>query len=240
MQSGWSYIRDSGDFTDKMKRIGKVPESSILLTADVVGLYPRIPCKEWILALKSKLEEQTSSKISTNDLVKLAEFVLKNNFFEFDNEIKEQISSTAIGTKFARPYPCIYMDKTETDFLKTQELQPFAWLRYTDNIFFIWIHGEAELKKFMEGLNNFLPNLQFTFESSKKRVAFLDLNVSLENGSITTDLHTKSTNCHQYLHCSSSHTDHIKNPIIYSQTLRLSNVCTYEEDFDKHALNIKS
>ena len=80
-----------------------------------------------------------------------------------------------------------------------------------DGIFFIWMHGEAELKKFMGGLNNFLPNLQFTYESSKKRVAFLDLNVSLENGSITTDLHTKSKNCYQYLHCSSSsHPDHKK------------------------------
>ena len=86
----------------------------------------------------------------------------------------------------------------------------------------------------------FLPNLQLTYESSKKRVAFLDLNVDLENGSVTTDLHTKSTNCHQYLHCSFSHPDHIKNTIIYSQTLRLSNICTYAEDFDKHALNMKS
>ena len=88
------------------------------------------------------------------------------------------------------------MDKTEADFLKTQELQPFVWLRYIDDIFFIWTHGEAKLKKFMEGLNNFLPNLQFTCESLKKRVTFLDLNVSLENGSVTTDLHTKSTDCH--------------------------------------------
>ena len=70
--------------------------------------------------------------------------------------------------------------------------------------------------------------------------SFLDFNVSLKNGSITTDLHTKSTDSHQYLHCSSSHPDHIKNSIIYSQTLRLSNICTYEEDFDKHALNMKS
>ena len=91
----------------------------------MVGLYPSIPHKEGILALKSKLEEQTGSKIPTNDLVKLAEFVLKNKFFEFNNEIKQQIS-TAIGTKFAPPYACIYMDKTETDFLKTQELQPFV------------------------------------------------------------------------------------------------------------------
>ena len=142
MQSGWSYIRDSGDFIDKMKRIGKVPEGSFLVTADVVGLYPSIPHKEGILALKSKLEEQTSSKIPTNDLVKLAEFVLKNNFFEFNNEIKQQISGTAIGTKFAPPYACIYMDKTETDFLKMQELQLFVWLRYIDNIFFIWTNGE--------------------------------------------------------------------------------------------------
>ena len=74
----------------------------------------------------------------------------------------------------------------------------------------------------------------------KRRVAFLNLNFSLDNGSITTDLHTKSTDCYQYLHCSSSHPDHIKNSIIYSQTLRLSNICTYEEDFDKHALNMKS
>ena len=81
MQSDWSYIRDSGDFIDKMKRIGKVPEGSFLVTADVVGLYPSIPHKEGILALKGKLEEQTSSMIPTNDLVKLAEFVLENNIF---------------------------------------------------------------------------------------------------------------------------------------------------------------
>ena len=64
-----------------MKRIGKVPQGSFLVTADVVGLYPKIQQKEGILALRSKLEEQTSSKITTNDLVKLAEFILKNNCF---------------------------------------------------------------------------------------------------------------------------------------------------------------
>ena len=94
MQSGWSYIRDFGEFI----------EGSFLVTVDMVGLYPSIPHKEWISALKSKLEEQTSSKITTNDLFKLAEFVLKNNFFEINNEIKQQISGTAIGTKFAPAY----------------------------------------------------------------------------------------------------------------------------------------
>ena len=68
-------------------------------------------------------------KIPTNDLVKLAEFVLKSNLFELKNENKKQISRTA------PPYAYIYMDKTKTDFLKTQELQPFVWSRYIDDIF---------------------------------------------------------------------------------------------------------
>ena len=55
-----------------MKRIGKVPEGSFLVTADAAGLYRSIPHKEGNLALKRKLDEQTSLKISTNDLVKLA------------------------------------------------------------------------------------------------------------------------------------------------------------------------
>ena len=52
-------------------KIGKVSGGSFLVSADVVGLYPTILHKEGILALKSRLEEQTSSKIPTNDLVKL-------------------------------------------------------------------------------------------------------------------------------------------------------------------------
>ena len=148
MQNGWSYIRDSGDFIDKMKRIEKIPEGSFLVTADVVGLYPSTPHNEGISALKQKLEEQPSTKIPTNDLVKLAEFILKNNLFEFNDKVKQQISGTAIGTKFAPPYAYIYMDKTETDFLKTRDLQLFVWLRYIDDIF---LYGRME-KQNLKGL----------------------------------------------------------------------------------------
>ena len=45
MQSGWSHILGSGDFVYKMKRLGKVPENSFLVTTDSVGLYPSIPHK---------------------------------------------------------------------------------------------------------------------------------------------------------------------------------------------------
>ena len=108
----------------------------------------------------------------------MADFVLKNNFFEFNGEVKRQKCGTAIGTKFAPPYACIFMDEVETEFLKSQELQPFLWLRYIDDIFFIWTHGEEKLTQFLNELNNFHSNLKFTYETSSCTVNFLDLNVS--------------------------------------------------------------
>ena len=73
----------------------------------------------------------------------MAPFVLQNNYFEFNGIVKQQISGTAIGTKFARTYACIFMDKLETDFRNTQEYLSLVWYRYIGDIFFIWTHGEV-------------------------------------------------------------------------------------------------
>ena len=75
-------------------------------------------------------------------MVHVAEFVLKDNFFEFDSKVKQQISGTAIGIKFAPPYAYILMEKAEIDFLETQTVKPLVWLKCIDNIFLISTEGE--------------------------------------------------------------------------------------------------
>ena len=57
MQSSWSYIKDSRDFLKKIKQIRNLPEDSILVTADVVGLYPSIPLELGLKALEEALEK---------------------------------------------------------------------------------------------------------------------------------------------------------------------------------------
>ena len=172
MQNGKSYIRDSRHFLERIKNINTIPENAMLVTADVVDLYPSIPHEAGLGALKRALENRSVKKISTENLIKMAEFVLKNKVFQ-------QISRTAISTKFAPPYACIYMYRVEQDFLKTQELQPLLRFRFIDDIFFIWTHGNEELKKFMENFNNFTPNLRFTYEYSEKSISFLDLIITV-------------------------------------------------------------
>ena len=64
----------------------------------------------------------------------MAELVLKNNYFISGNKIKQQISETAIGTRFAPTYACIFMNDLETKF---QHLQSLVSFRHIDDIFVI-------------------------------------------------------------------------------------------------------
>ena len=125
---------------EKRKTLGCIPDNAILVTADLVGLYPSIPHQAGLIALKEALDKK---KIPTDDLIRMAGFVLSNS------DAFQQISGTAIGTKFAPPYACIYMDQVEQKFLAMQINQPLIWLKYIDDIFFIWTHGEKELEKFV-------------------------------------------------------------------------------------------
>ena len=127
MQRSWSYIKDSGDFIEKIKRISNIPDDAILVTADVVGLYPSIPHEPGLKPLEAALEKRDPIQISTSNLVKMAKFVLQNNYFEFNRETKQQISGTAIGTKCASLYACIFMDQVESEFLKTKIHQLLVW-----------------------------------------------------------------------------------------------------------------
>ena len=227
MQEGESYIKDTGDFINKIKNINAIPENAILVTADVVGLYPSIPHQAGLEALREALDKRKTHKVPTGKLVKMAEFVLKNNYFQFSDKVYQQISGTAIGTKFAPPYTCIFMDQVESKFLHTQKFQPLVWFRYIDEIFFIWTHGENSLKNVMMEFNNFNPNIKFTYEFSEASSNFLDLNVKLSDGKLQNSLYVKPTD------------RHTKRSIVYTHTRRASRACS-QEDYKNYCNQMKS
>ena len=47
------------------------------------------------------------------------------------------------------------MDKVETEFVEIQELQPFSWLHYIDDILFIWTLGTQDWILSLMSLINF-------------------------------------------------------------------------------------
>ena len=110
MQSGKSYIKDYGHFSEKIKALGCMPDDVILVKADVVGIYPSIAHQAGLIGLREGVEVRLLKNIPIDDLIKMTEFVLSNNFLKFNGDPFQQISGMTIGTNLALPYVCIYMD----------------------------------------------------------------------------------------------------------------------------------
>ena len=93
---------------------------------------------------------------------------------------------------------------------------------------------------FNDHMNSFHRTIKFTSDYSHQQAHFLDVTIQkAENGILSTDLFTKPTDTHQYIHASSCHPRHCKTGIAYSQALRLRRICSNESRFSYHAQNLK-
>ena len=128
------------------------------------------------------------------------------------------------------------MDYIDTEFLKSQEIKPWLWRRFIDDIFLICTVTEENLDKFLEDLNKLYPNLRFTYEKSREKINFLDVVIKIKEGKITANLFCKPRDGNQYLHYDSCHTEHIKRSIVFSQTLRLKRACCEKRDLDSQGI----
>ena len=61
----------------------------------------------------------------------------------------------------------------------------------------------------------------------------------MNEGKISTDHCIKSTDRNQYLHFTSSHPNHTKKSIVYSQGLRVKRICSEKKNFLKHMNEMK-
>ena len=101
-------------------------------------------------------------------------------------------------------------------------------------------HCQANLEIFIADLNQAHPTIKFTAECSSSSIPFLDTHVQLENEQLTTDLHVKPMDTHQYLAANSCHPRHCKEAIPFSQALRMCRICSTNDDFRKRSSELKT
>ena len=165
-----------------------IQEEDLLVTIDVSSLYTNIIHEEGLQTMQDWMLQNNINHNTTEFIKKkIGYLVLKHNYFEFNGQLFLQQQGTAIGTRMAPNYAIIFMHKIETELLQKSPLQPTFFKRFIDDIFLIWPHGEEELQKFLEMINNHHKMIKFTEEHSTKEIAFLDTLVCKENGKLLTD-----------------------------------------------------
>ena len=180
-----SYVKDTNDFLKYLRDISTLPSCAIMVTIDVVGLYLHIPHDEGLRS-REALNNRENPEIPTETIVDLAELVLRNNNFEFNENHYLQTLGTAIGTKMAPSYANLFMDRLERRLLSQAQVKPYIWLRYIDDVFMVWTGIELELVEFLNYVNKAHDTIKFTWDWSRERINYLDDLVTNKNGRIDT------------------------------------------------------
>ena len=230
-----SYVRDTQHLISRLKQLGHIPENALLVTLDVSSLYTNIPNLEGILAVAEHLRTDPEKQQIGPHLLKLLKLVLHSMSFSFNGDHYLQTGGTTMGTATAPNYANLFMDRFETKALANWPLKPLIWLRFIDDIFMIWTHGEGRLDEFITYLNSIHPTIKFTHESSTTQINFLDSTVKINDNRNLYTLYEKPSDTHLYLHYTSAHHAPSKTKGPYGQFLRLRRICTYDHDFEHNS-----
>ena len=165
-----SYIKDTNDFFAE----AKLPENSILFSLNVVSLYTNIPTDMGLSYIEDFLNHHRheDSRTCNEMLLKLLEFVLTCNDFEFNEEFFLQIFGTAIGTKMAPSYANLVVSMFEALYVYVYRHQPLCWFRFIDDVFGMWAGDISSLQAFVQYLNERVESLKFTLEYSTTNFFF--------------------------------------------------------------------
>ena len=138
------------------------------MTLDVTRLYTNIPNLEGKLAMAKALQlhRHPNSNPTNQGLLTLLNLVLTCNTFTFNQKNYLQVGGTAMGTKLAPSLANIFMGHFEEKHVYSYHPQPLIWLRFIDNIFTIWTHGQTEFQTFLDHLNSCHKTIKFTVDVS--------------------------------------------------------------------------
>ena len=234
-----SKIKDTNNMLEIIDNINKsmLSENSVLVSFDVVNMFPNIDNKSDLLSVKEALTDSNFDVDSTQCIVDALEICLTCNNSRFNHQHFLQTDGTAQGPHMSCSYADIAMAKYDS-LANNFHLKPSVWKRFRDDIFVLWEHGTASLFSFLDYLNTMdkTGKIKFTMEiAGDTGLEFLDLKLKISEGKIRVDVYAKSTNSFSY---TTPNTCYPKNNICNIPrgiALRLRRICDDDETFEKRS-----
>ena len=224
-----SFIKDTTDLLNRIQKLnekGPFPEGTLLVSWDVVSMFPNIDNELGLGAVSRALDTREQLLPSTDCILEALEICLKSNHSVFNEKFYLQVHGTAMGPNNACSYADIAMGEIDHKAKHCGPIKPSQWWRYRDDIFDLWQQGPAALNSFTEYINSLYPTINFELVHSESKLNVLDVTLHLVDGFIQTDVYSKPTDSHLYLPPSSAHPKHVFKAIPFGVALRLRRNCS--------------
>ena len=176
-------VKNSQTFAQKIREHRLEPQE-VMVSFDVVSLFTCIPTPlalevvDQRLNLDHTLPERTS--VSKDNIIKLLQFVLDNNFFTFQNIHYKQVFGCPMGSPVSAILANLVLEHVEEIALSTAPHPPKWWFRYVDDSH-VGI-TKMHVNEFHNHLNSINTNIQFTVEiEDNGSISFLDTKTSRQD-----------------------------------------------------------
>jgi hypothetical protein len=223
-------IMSGFELVKKLQEWSKVniKQETLLCTVDVTDLYTMIPQVEGVLALKKMLDYLKLKQIGglkTEVIIRLARFIMQNNYFTYNSQFYHQIRGGAMGSPLTLTIANCYMFFFERDIVKQVNNSNGLYLRYIDDIFLIINWPARHLLKQVDRWNKFDINIHLSANISLS-ADFLDLHMDNQEGELVTSVYHKPSHEPYYLPFNSIHPLHMKKNIPFAMLLRGIRYCS--------------
>jgi hypothetical protein len=197
--------------------------NSIIMCADVKNLYPSIPIQFGVDRVRQILTDfhHQFPLIDIPLTCELLLWVLQNSYVIYQDVIYHQVSGTAMGTSVAVSYAQIVLYSMERNLV-----DGFSYYtRFIDDIFAITT-GSSTALSFVDQFQQICPDIQLDGITMGNSGIFLDLQLSLVDNVIVSELYQKAINKYQYIPPFSAHPPHVMRSVIQQEINRIRISCS--------------
>ncbi|CAF2156343.1 unnamed protein product [Rotaria magnacalcarata] len=156
--------------------------------------------------------------ISIDTIKKLASIILKDNVFAYGKKIYKQTTGGAMGSSLTLTLANIFI--------------------YIDDIFMTWNRSEEELRKLLDDVNTWHPNIKLDYKIGNS-LPFLDVQLTNNNGVLSTCVYHKPSAEPYVTPFTSDHLRHVLSNIIKTSIERATRYSSTFETFNHEGRYIK-
>jgi hypothetical protein len=134
----------------------------------------------------------------------------------------------------------LFLEDLENRAISSFATKPEVFVRYIDDIFFVWPQTECDISEFRAHLNSQDNSFELTVELEKDgKISFLDILVSRAAGCIATEVYRKPTNSDLYLQYNSCHPKSVKNGIVNTLLHRAETHSSSTDSYNREIANVE-
>ena len=204
----WRLLPQCVFFVDRVKDL-HVAEDEMMVSFDVVALYPSIPQDEAISLIRHHLEHdldlRDKTKMTPDEIIELFEICVNDTYFVFNMKLYAQVEGLAIGASTSGFAADIFMERIEKNALSSIAHPPKIWCRFVDDTFTIILI--IIYIALFDALNSQHHRIKVTSEiQSDDKLSFLEVLTRIQiDRSLKFTIFRKKTHTDQYLHFNSNH-----------------------------------